>query len=306
MSKSHRQVLTALVAFAAVTALTQIGWAGEWTDTEVFVDADRAASLIEEGATVVDAREAPDYQRGHIPGAAHLHWQQFVDGPTSGALIEDDERLETKLKDAGIDADQPVVVYGAWNDDGWGEEGRIHWMLEHLGHEDVRLLIGGLRAWNRAGHPVSTQPETDRTEGSFTVERRDERRISTDELTERLETSEAVRVVDTRQHAEYRGEAKFGERRGGHIPGATHLWWQELVDDHGLVDRQTVREKLDRRGIDNGDTVVTYCTGGVRSGFVYAVLRAEGIDVRNYDASMWEWTRHDDHPVDRIEDRRVN
>lgn len=292
-----RMTLSALVV-AAVVAVGLPAYGGDWTGTDVFVDADDAAAKIEAGAAVIDAREDEQFERGHIAGAANLHWQQFVDGDTSGALVDDDDRLNELLTSAGISADQPVVVYGAW-DEGWGEEGRLYWTLEYLGHDDVYLLAGGLAAWNGAGQPVATGESESGDGGDFRVERRDERRVLTDDLQRQLENGHSTAIIDTRDRDEFNGAVKYGEQRGGHIPEAQHLWWHDLLDDDGsLIDAEAFDARIDELGIDADDTVVAYCTGGVRSGFVYAVLRARGFeDVRNYDASMWDWTRNDNAPV---------
>ncbi len=284
------RVTTSAMVILALVLVSSSAVAGEWTDTDVFVDAEEAATLIDEGAAVVDAREAETYRRGHIPGAGNLHWQQFVDGDTSGELIDDDDRLGGLVEAAGVHEDRPVVVYGAWDDDGWGEEGRIFWTLEYLGHDQVHLMVGGLTAWNRAGQPVANS-NSEVESGDFTVQRRDQRRATTDEIRHRINGGGGVALLDTRERAEYEGVVKYGEARGGHIPGAEHLWWEDLVDEQGLISPDELERKLEQRGISTDDDIIAYCTGGVRSGFVYTVLRAAGFDsVKNYDASMWEWT----------------
>lgn len=52
--------------------------------------------------------------------------------------------LESMFRKLGVSNDVPVVVYGSWKEE-WGEEGRIFWQLEWLGHKDVRILYGGMR-----------------------------------------------------------------------------------------------------------------------------------------------------------------
>lgn len=299
MHKTVQSGLALMLSVAVLAFCTPLA-AGEWTDTEVFVDVEDTRALIQQGAAVVDAREAHHYRSGHIAGAAHLHWQQFVHGDASGELIDDDEQIADELTDAGVTDDEPVVVYGAWDNEGWGEEGRIFWMLEYLGHDEVYLLEGGISAWKRAGQPVATNSDIAETDGEFTVDRRPELRTTTDELRRQLERNGSeIAVLDARERAEYEGVVRYGESRGGHIPGAEHLWWEELIDENGsLLDRDRVEAKLEQRGVDGDGPVVAYCTGGVRSGFVYAVLRAAGVDqAQNYDASMWEWTADDDAPV---------
>ena len=289
---SRRLSLTLIPLLIALLWSGQV-FAADWTETDVFVNADEVAQLIAGGATVVDARETADFEGGHIEGAANLRWQDFVDGEGTGELVGDDQRLTRLLRQAGVSNDKPVVVYGNWSNDGaWGEEGRLFWTLEYLGHEDVRILEGGLAAWRGAGNLVALGQADEREAGDFVVRRQDNLRVTTNRLLRAVTVRNTFEIVDTREAEEYAGVVKYGEARGGHIPGAHHIWWRDLFDENGeLLSPQAVQRKLQQRGIDSSDDIVLYCTGGVRSGFVYAVLRAKGFDnIRNYDASMWDWT----------------
>jgi thiosulfate/3-mercaptopyruvate sulfurtransferase len=99
-------------------------------------------------------------------------------------------------------------------------------------------------------------------------------------------------IWDTREDREYTGATPYGEARGGHIPGAVGLWYGDLLATDGtLLAEPELRALLIARGIRPDRSVITACTGGVRSGFAYAVLRDLGYpQVANYDGSMWEWS----------------
>jgi thiosulfate/3-mercaptopyruvate sulfurtransferase len=59
-----------------------------------------------------------------------------------------------------------------------------------------------------------------------------------------------------------------------------------------LKDPHTIKTSLEERGLHQGQEVVCYCTGGVRSAWVYFVLKVVGYPrVRNYPGSWWEWSR---------------
>ena len=282
----------------ALAAVASPAAADDWSDTDVFIGVDDAAQALEAGATFLDARDTEAFEDRHIPSAQPLPWQDLVDGEHVGALSDDDRRLERRLQQAGLSNDVPVIIYGGWADEGaWGEEGRLFWTLEYLGHDDVQILEGGLGAWRADGGDVS-DGSTANGSGDFTVERHQELRSTTDEIADSLD-DEAIQLLDTREPGEYRGTPKYGEQRGGHIPASTHLWWRQLFDRHGdLHAPTTVRSLLDHQSSDLDAPIAAYCTGGIRSGFVYAVLRALGADrPTNYDASMWEWTARPEAPL---------
>ncbi|MEC8423779.1 MAG: rhodanese-like domain-containing protein, partial [Myxococcota bacterium] len=104
---------------------------------------------------------------------------------------------------------------------------------------------------------------------------------------------------DTREQREFAGETPYRETRGGHLPGARHLWFKDLMTATGtLKNRGELRSLLTARSIPLDQPVIAYCTGGVRSGFAYAVLRELGAPTpANYDGSMWEWSADPERPL---------
>lgn len=247
--------------------------------------------------TLLDARSRSEYRSGHIPGAVRIDWSDYRDGwGRTGKLPTDLGRLAEHLAELGVDDRRPVVVYGRAND-GWGEEGRIVWMLAYLGHPDVALLDGGWQAWLDAKGAISTRDEEPRS-GRFTARPDPALRATGDDV-------EAARhgagiVLDVRTEEEWRGATPHFEARGGHIPGAVHLEWKELLDSHGRIDAERARARLRSVGVDPARPVITYCTAGVRAAEAWVLLRALGYtDVRTYDGSWYEWSADDRRPVSR-------
>lgn len=250
----------------------------------------QAKQLIAGGATVLDVRSQAKWILGRIPGAVRVSWQDFSQRqpPYRGKLLADREVLQEKLRRVGVSGDRPVVVVG--NALNWGENGRIVWMLRTLGHQHAVIVDGGQEALVAAGVPV-TIARTKPTYGNFTIQRTTAWEIKREELQAHLNTPELV-VIDTREAREYAGATPYGETRGGTIPGAIHLYYQELLDARGkLLPQEMLLVKLAELGISQHTPVIAYCTGGVRSAFVVAVLADLGFtNVRNYAGSMWEWS----------------
>jgi thiosulfate/3-mercaptopyruvate sulfurtransferase len=268
---------------------------------EVFISQARAQELIKAGASILDARPASAFKKGHLPGARNIEWQAFVPGKGRGDVSNDDKRLTALLRAEGLSTTRPIIVYGAWNADGsWGEEGRLFWTLRYLGHDKVYILDGGWPAWS-AAQPTATGPADAVAPGDLTIKRRPKLRVTTEALATALKADKPPALLDTRERVEYEGRVKYGESRGGHIPGAQHLWWADLIGADGAIPgRHALTARLKALGVTPNAPVVAYCTGGVRSGFVFAVLYALGYDAQNYDASMWDWTAQDTLPVEQI------
>jgi thiosulfate/3-mercaptopyruvate sulfurtransferase len=228
-----------------------------------------------------------------VAGAVHAPWHAFTAGPRDGRLLPAAE-VARRLGALGVGADRPVIVYGRW-DQGWGEEGRLFWMLDHLGHPEVRVLFGGWAGWRGAVRSGASAPPAP---GAFTARPVAERRWTTARLAAR---AEAVQVLDVRSPAEFAGATPYGSVRGGHVPGARSLFWKGAFEADGrLKDRAALRAWFVGAGVRFDQPVVAYCTGGVRSGFVYLLLRwLDHPSPGNDDGSWWAWAADGGRPVER-------
>lgn len=263
--------------------------AEELLHSQWVVNAAQAKQLISQGATVLDVRNLATWLLGHVAGAVHVTWQQFSqqETPNKGKLIESSSILEQKLRNLGISNCLPIIVIGnpAHN---FGEEGRIVWMLRTLGHSQTAFVDGGYAALNQAGVPIARGISQLQARGDFVVQRTAAWEAQRDEL----EQAQNFAVIDTRELREYTGATPYGEQRGGHIPGAVHYYFRDLMDTNGyLLPSEQIIAKLNQLGIQQDTEIVAYCTGGIRSAFFVAVLVNLGfINVKNYAGSMWEWS----------------
>lgn len=173
---------------------------------------------------------------------------------------------------------------------GWGEDARLVWSLRDSGHDQAYLVDGGADALLADG-PLGTANIP--TPGDFVVERRHASTVTKEEVLAALEQPDVV-ILDTREAREFEGQTPYGEARGGHIPGARHLYFRDLLDENGtLLQGDALQAVLEPLRIGAETTVISYCTAGIRSAYVTAVLRDQGIDAKNYDASMSEWAAED-------------
>jgi thiosulfate/3-mercaptopyruvate sulfurtransferase len=110
-------------------------------------------------------------------------------------------------------------------------------------------------------------------------------------------------LVDGRPKEEYTGELAIeAVPRGGHVPGAVHLFWQELIEskfDPRLRAAAEMRTKLQAAGMTPDEETIFYCRTGVQASFLYFVAKLLGYKGTVYDGSFQEWSNTADTPVEK-------
>jgi thiosulfate/3-mercaptopyruvate sulfurtransferase len=201
---------------------------------------------------IVDTRSQEQYAEGHIPGAVLVDVQGWKELGRSKGGFQNVKAWSDLVGEFGIEPDSQVVVYGSR----LSNTARIWWMLKYLGLKDVMILNGGWNLWANENRPTSAaMPSIIATD--FTAKFQADRLEEMDTLEESLRTGN-VTVVDARSDDEFTGKEVRG-KRGGHIPGAVHLEWNELVAEDGrFKTTEQLNELFLKRGILPDETAVCY------------------------------------------------
>jgi thiosulfate/3-mercaptopyruvate sulfurtransferase len=242
---------------------------------------------------LLDVRGKAKYEAGHIPGAVLAEigpWSKAVTAGTADAAY-----WKRELAAVGVSPGRPVVVYS----DDVRDAARAWWLLKYAGVPDARILNGGWRAYTAAKRPEQKEPVTVKAEPHDW--KPDPTRLATkaDVLAE-LKQPNAT-IVDARTREEFAGEQKTA-KQVGHIPGAVHLEWADLVDPKTgkFLPPEELKKRAAERNIDLGKPAITYCQSGGRAAvtaFGLELLGAKG--VRNYYRSWSEWGNAEDTPVQK-------
>jgi thiosulfate/3-mercaptopyruvate sulfurtransferase len=257
----------------------------------------------QEEVKVIDFRQRDAFDQGHIPGALPI-WRPDIeahDQATPG-LVASREALETLLSGLGIRPEDTLVVY---DDHGGVDAARFWWAMRYYGFDQVRLLNGGLQAWQAEGLPLNTSsPVPAPAAFRFTGPGHPSLRIEKDTLMGLLGTP-GWTLIDTRTPEEYNGKRqKEGASAAGRIPGSLNIDWAESVHYGGDKTFRTPEElaKIYRAlPADPDGLIVTYCHSGVRSAHTSFVLtQLLGYTrVRNYDGSWLEWSSTPGLPIEK-------
>lgn len=250
------------------------------------------------------------YLAGHIPGAVFAG--MIADLTDPGHSVPDTlvgpESFAQVMGRLGIGNETLVVAY-----DNMGfplGSARLWWALSYYGHDQVRVLDGGLRTWQAEGRPLSSDiPVPEPT--TFTPRVRPEWKASKEDVLAAIDASEAV-IVDCLTPELYRGggECQLWGQRPGHIPGAVNVPYMANIDpalaDVTAAERERMLasgrsftfgspEKLASLYRNVGATpdrdVISYCGRGYAGACGLLALKLLGYErIRLYDGSWAEWS----------------
>jgi thiosulfate/3-mercaptopyruvate sulfurtransferase len=167
--------------------------------------------------------------KGHIPGAVHLDVYGLSLNDTSEKPFKAFMWMIAYLfQNRGIDPRETIV----WYEDISGvRAARGFWFCEYFGHEDVRVLDGGLNAWREAGGEINAAPVEPPEVPAFETPTRPETHINTNAIREMLDQADFA-VLDTRSANEHYGRVARAAR-GGAIPGSIHIEWINNLGEKG-------------------------------------------------------------------------
>ncbi len=242
--------------------------------------------------------------KGHIPGAlcmpCHPHFKHFEGEEKTQYVMGPDEFADTCFA-LGLQRDRHYVVC----DEMHGLFAARFWAVcRYYGVHNISVLDGGWNTWVDRGYAVSTRITEASPGTDIEMNPRPSLFVGLEELRE-VHRAPEVQVWDTRRPEEYDGTEETDNVRQGHIPGALHLPWTDLLtgDDLEGEPRQMKTEAeliaaLTQAGFRRDRTIVTYCQSGIRAAFAQFVLELLGFPShRLYDASMGEWSNLPDTPL---------
>ncbi len=234
------------------------------------------------------------FKEAHIPGAVYFDLDKDLSSPPQAHggrhPLPEIEGLVRKLELSGIGDDATVAIY----DDTMNVfAGRMWWLLRYLGHADVKVLDGGLSAWQKAGFETTAElPHREAT--TFTPRPNPEMVADIEEVKRKVDSSTAL--IDARGPERYRGDEEPMDKKAGHIPSARNLHYAGNYENGKLKDKDALKERF--APLDDAEEVIVYCGSGVSAANNLLALEEVGVEgAKLYVGSWSDWSSYEDTPV---------
>ena len=234
---------------------------------------------------------AKAYRQAHIPGARYadlnLHLSAPVKSYTGRHPLPNFDSLAKQLGLWGVSNRSQIVVY---DDAGGAFAGRLWWLLRSMGHEQVALLDGGIRHWQKLGLPLTTAlPKTSPTQFRSYIDPK--QWLSAREVEDGL-AARSITLIDARTPERYLGLHEPIDPIAGHIPKALNRPFQlNLTKDGLFLPAEQLKAQFNSlTHTAPAQQVVHMCGSGVTGCHNLLAMEAAGLSGSKLYAGSWsEW-----------------
>jgi thiosulfate/3-mercaptopyruvate sulfurtransferase len=254
-----------------------------------------AKNLLAENLIILDASMKPVTNIGvaqpstptYIPNSLRFDYDAHIreHNTTLPHMMPTPEFFTEEMRKMGIRKNSAIVVY---DNVGVYASPRAWWMFRAMGHDNVAVLDGGLPAWIKAGYKTTTTLITAKSRGDFASHPRPELIVDSQAVSHALSDS-AFSVMDARSAGRFYGQEKEPREglRGGHMPGAVNLPFEETQTDGVMKSPSLLREMFAQY---QNKKLIFSCGSGVTACILALAAEQAGVkELAVYDGSWAEW-----------------
>jgi thiosulfate/3-mercaptopyruvate sulfurtransferase len=238
-----------------------------------------------------------DYDRGHIPGSAFIDLQADLSDAAAKTnfMMPPIEDLAHRFAALGVGDRTRVVLYSRKAMQ-WAT--RVWWMLRAVGFDNPAILDGGYDKWAAEGRACET---TTRSYAGDVLTARPRPHLFVDKRGMQAAIGDARACSINALAPDLHSGANPRYGRPGRIPGSVNVPAMTLQDPKTFALRPAaeVAKIFADVGTDPTKRILIYCGGGIAATLDAFLLHQLGYtDLAVYDASMSEWAKDPELPIE--------
>lgn len=256
-----------------------------------------AAGLAEyvgkDGVVIIDMQDEEGYANGHVQGAVNLQMSSVTVNLPVDNMLAPLTKVGKVMGEAGISNDTQVIIY----DEGkMLKSSRMWWTLLVAGHDNVKVVNGGLPAIEQAGVQLTAERPTP-TPATFEVtDRTAEYVVALKDVKAQVEDPQpGVVLLDVRSDAEY--------LEAGKVPGSVmYDYMANFYSDGTLINTQAARINYIEQDLTPDEEIIMYCQTSMRAAVTFLRLYDAGYrNLKIYDGAFMEWSASGNNPIEMPE-----
>lgn len=214
-----------------------------------------------------------------LPNARHFDIDAIADPDNPMPhMIPTAQDFESHIQKMGINADADIVVFDRTGF--WMAAARVWWMFRLFGHDNIRILDGGLTQWTG-----DLTPYTDYTGQAGDFKATFHPRLYKS-YTDIANNNDVFTLIDTRPAQAY---------AAGHIPNAQSIPLLTLITSSGCLRPHKELQAILAPYLGNNIALAAMCGSGVTAcALALAFYECGREDIAVYDGSWCEWAARQD------------
>lgn len=259
------------------------------------ISAVQALKLLNSDNVVIAAAEVPDtavYDKEHVKNAVKIDLSDVVINEPVANMLAPKEQIEKVMGGLGISNNTTVILYDANNN---MDAARVWWTLKVYGHENVKVVSGGLSALKKAGAEITSDVPEIKTAKYVAKEKNNDMIATIDQVKAQVTSPDKNTILlDTRSQKEY---------AEGTIPGSVLFdYINNNYSDGTYKPVEVMKIQYIDKNIKAKNDIIMYCKTSIRGAQTYLALYDAGYrNLKLYDGAWVEWSSQGALPVQKAE-----
>ena len=242
-----------------------------------------------------------EFYSKHITNAQFFDINKISDSKSKlPHMLPNSETFALLMSEMGINNNDTIVLY---DNSIFFSCARAWWMFKVFGHKNVKVIDGGLFAWEKSNGQISNVPTKIKRSNYLIQENNLNMCDNLTNIKKTLGTKKSRFIIDARANDRFLGladEPRKGLRKG-HIPNSKNLPISSIfnIKSKCLKSNDELIQLFKNISLEDKNTpITTSCGSGVTAcGIAFVAYKVGFKDIKVYDGSWTEWGSSKDTPI---------